>query len=1049
LYGQEITGTIRGIVTDPARAVVRSARITATNQSTGAHREVRSGADGSFVVPLLPVGSYEFAAEAPGFRRYVRRGVQVSVAQQLELDITLTLGEVNETVLVDGSAEEVNIARGSVGQVMETTAIQQLPLNGRNYLQLATLQAGVAPRGPAVTESTPVLPGQQSFSVNGLRPQSNNFLLDGADNNDGVLGSAAAVPSPDALEEFRILTNAYSAEYGRGGGAVVNVLTRSGTNQLHGSAYDYLRNNTFDARNYFSPTVPTLIRNQFGGSLGGPLRKDRTFLFGIYEGLRQKQGTVASATVLSARERQGDFSQTATKPRDPSTNAPFADNLIPASRINPIARNILARIPLPNAGPNTLISTADNVTNSNQLLLRGDHIVSSKNTLSARYFRQTGDIAKPFTFPPPVNIPGLPFEDQFGFHNVVLSDTHTFRSNLLNESRLNVGRTRTFNNHPAYRVDPASLGFTYPAANIPMILGSGLTAFGTSTSSDGLRRDTTFQFQNHVTWVKGRHTVKFGLDIYHNRFSLREDSGVNGSFNFTGGVSGSASADLLLGLASRFSQASAGTTAYFRSNLIQPYIQDDFRVSRRLTLNFGLRYELNLPVSEAQNRLLAFRPGQKSQMVPAAPSGLLFQGDPGVDQIIRTDTNNWAPRLGFAWDVFGDAKTSFRGGYGLFYDAVLGVIYTNTAVSLPFTVSASPPTVQSFANPWGTQNPFLQANSGLFFPIFSQLTVIDRNYSTPCSHQWNLSLERALPRSVVLTAGYVGTRGLHLPGTQVLNTGVFAPGANVRNIDARRPFGPSFGQILNFMSELNSSYHSLQLSGAKRFSNGLTFLTAYTYGKAIDQGSFPTGRLAVRVGTLVQDQNNYAAERGLANFDQRHRFTTSYVWDLPWLRGRKDILGFVAGGWQFSGILTMASGQPFIVQDGSDPNVDGVASDRPNVVRNPNLPASQRTLARWWDTGAFTRIPSGTNAFGNAGRNIVIGPNLRNFDASLAKSFRLRETANLQFRWEVFNVPNRPNFANPSGGSPTNDVSSPLFGQIQSTQANNERVMQLGLRLTF
>ncbi|MFO0450967.1 MAG: carboxypeptidase regulatory-like domain-containing protein, partial [Pseudomonadota bacterium] len=650
LYGQETTGTIRGIVTDPARAVVRGARITATNQSTGAQREVRSGAEGGFVFPLLPVGSYEFTAESSGFRRYVRRGIQVSVAQQLELDISLTLGEVSETVLVEGSADEVNVTRGSVGQVVETTAIQQLPLNGRNFLQLATLQAGVVPRGAAVTESTPVLPGQQTFSVNGLRPQSNNFLLDGADNNDGVLGSAAAVPSPDALEEFRILTNAYSAEYGRGGGAVVNVLTRSGTNQLHGSAYDYLRNNTFDARNFFSPTVPTLIRNQFGGSLGGPLRKDRTFLFGSYEGLRQKQGTVASATVLSARERQGDFSQTSTKPRDPSTNAAFPDNLIPASRINPIARNVLALIPLPNAGPNTLISTANNVTNANQFLLRGDHVISSKNTLSARYFRQTGEIAKPFTFPPPVNIPGLPYEDEFGFQNAVVTDTHTFRGNLLNEARLNVGRTRTFNNHPTYRIDPATLGFTYPAANIPMILGSGLTAFGTSTSSDGLRRDTTFQFQDHVTWVKGRHTVKFGLDFYHNRFSLREDSGVNGSFNFTGGVSGSTSADLLLGLASRFSQASSGTPAYFRSNLIQPYIQDDFRVSRRLTLNLGLRYELNLPVSEVQNRLLAFRPGQRSQLVPTAPTGLLFQGDPGVDQIIRTDKNNWAPRFGFAWD---------------------------------------------------------------------------------------------------------------------------------------------------------------------------------------------------------------------------------------------------------------------------------------------------------------------------------------------------------------------------------------------------------------
>lgn len=1048
---QETTATLRGVVVDATKGVVAKAKATAVNTLTGMGRSATTNRNGAYVLPLLPAGTYELVVEAPGFQRYVQRGIALTINQQAVVNVELSVGSLRESVEVVAEASPVNTVQGATGQVIGATATHQLPLNGRSYLQLATLQPGIAPRSVAVIEFTPALAGQQVFSANGLRPQSNNFLLDGADNNDGVLGSAAGVPSPDALEEFRILTNAYSAEYGRGGGAVVNVLTRSGTNDFHGSAYDFLRNGAFDARNFFSPSVPLLTQNQFGGTLGGPVRRNGTFFFSSYEGFRNKQGVTASATVLSLTERQGDFSRSSSKPRDPTTGQPFPNNLIPPTRISPIAQSILALVPAPNAGANQLISTVNGDTNSDQFLLRGDHVVSSRNTLSARYFYQSGDIAKPFTSPPPVNIPGFPYEDKFGFQNGVIADTYTFRPGLLNEARFNFSRIRTVNNHPAYQVDPETMGFRYPgASNIPTIVLSGWTTIGTSSSTDNLRRDNTFQFQEHVTYIRGAHTVRFGADVYRNRFSLRGDTNPTGSFTFSGSVTGAAGADLLLGLPSAFSQGAPGDAAYFHSTFIQPYIQDDIRVTRRLMLNLSLRYEANLPVSEQQNRLIAFRPGLKSQRFSNAPTGLVFQGDPGVGQIVRTDKNNWAPRTGFAFDVFGDGRTSVRGGYGLYYDALLGTLYNNLALTVPFTELASATALQNFADPFGGQSPFAGGGAGVFFPQFLSLNVIDGGYTSPYSQQWNLTVERQLPCGVVVSAGYLGTRGVHLPGTRVLNTGVFLSGnSTARNVDQRRPYAPAFGQILDFLSAFDSNYHSLQLSANKRWSRGLTFLTAYTYGKAIDNASFPTGRMAIRVGTIAQNQNDFRNERGLSNFDQRHRFSFSYVWDLPVFRSRNNLAGRLFGGWQLAGIASIQSGQPFIIQDGSDPNLDGVASDRPDLIGNPNLPAGQRTVQRSWDTTAFVRLPSGTNRFGSAGRNVVIGPNNRNFDASLGKGFRLRESANAQFRWEVFNVFNRANFANPSGGSPTNDISSPLFGQIQSTLPSSERIMQLALRVTF
>lgn len=1052
LPAQQTSGGLRVRVADASGAAISGSRIVVTSETTELSRAMVTAPTGEAVLSWLPAGPYRVRVEAEGFAAAERSGVQVTVNQELLVSFTLAVEARREVVQVVAEVSEVNLASGQSGQVLERKAVQELPLNGRNFLELAVLQAGVAPRGPAVTESTPVLPGQQGFSANGLRPQSNNFLLDGADNNETGLGSAAAVPSPDALQEFRILTNSYSAEYGRGGGAVVNVLTRSGGNQFHGSLYNFLRNDVFDARNFFSPDVPNLTQNQFGATFGGPLRQDKTFFFGAYEGFRRKQGQTASATVLSALERRGDFRQSPVRPRDPSTGQPFPDGVIPASRLSPISQNILRRIPLPNTGRTQLISVEDGLLNANQGLIRGDHWFSPERRLQVRYFGQGSDIRKPFTFPPPVNIPGLPYKDFANVHNALVGYTATLSPALTFETRASYARFDSLNNSPDFQIDPAALGFRFPfsgPANLPMLVLAGLTSYGTSTSTDARRRDNRYQWQNHVSWQRGRHMWKFGAEIWENRFSVREDAGVYGSYSFTGGVAGSTAADLVLGLPSRFLQGKASEPAYYRSPFWQFYAQDDIRLTRRLTINLGLRYELNQTPREQQDRLVAFRPGVQFRRLPDAPPGLLLQGDPGVDRVIRATRTNFGPRFGFAWDATGDGRTSLRGGYGMYFDPLLQVLFTNLGVNVPFTVNAAGTTPRNFADPFSGQSPFRPGAPALFFPNFLSLTTVDPDYRTPYTQHWNLTLERQLPGSILVTAGYLGTRGTRLPGTHILNTAEFRAGATPQNVDQRRPFAPAFGSILNFHSRLNSSYHSAQFSASRRYSAGLTLLGAYTFAKTIDEGSFPTGRLAIRIGTLPQDQQNFRAEKGLSNFHQQHRFTFSGVWDVPvWTTPRNAAQRWL-GGWQLASIITAATGQPFVIQDGSDPNLDGVASDRPDMIRTPNLPKPERTLGRYWDTGAFVRLPGGTNRFGNAARNAVIGPSLVNWDASVSKRLLLTERWGVTFRWEVFNVLNHPNFANPSGGSPSNDISSPLFGQIQSTIPNNQRIMQLSLRVAF
>jgi hypothetical protein len=462
-----------------------------------------------------------------------------------------------------------------------------------------------------------------------------------------------------------------------------------------------------------------------------------------------------------------------------------------------------------------------------------------------------------------------------------------------------------------------------------------------------------------------------------------------------------------------------------------------------------LRYELNLPVKERNNQLIAFRPGQKSTVTPTAPTGLVYEGDAGVEQIIKTDKNNLAPRVGFAFDVFGDGKTSLRGGYGIYYDILLGTLYGNFVVTTPYTIAVSGTTPRNFPDPFNGASPFNNGVPTGLFPNLISLNVLDADYESPYNQQWNLSVQREFFKNYTFELGYIGTKGTHLPGTRVLNTGAFIGNPTAQNVDSRRPFGPAFGQILNYESTFYSNYHALQFTANKRFSRGFSFLAAYTFGKAIDNGSYPTGRRAIRVGTIAQNQNNLNGERGLSGFHTKHRLSVNYLFELPFFKEQKGFLGAILGGWQLNGITSISTGKPIIIQDSSDPNRDGVASDRPDVISEPNLPGSERTVARYWNTAAFVRVPGGTNRFGNSGRNIVIGPGYNNTDMSLFKTFMVREQIKLQLRWEIFNIFNHANFDNPGGGAPANDTASPIFGSLQNTVPSSERIMQFALRINF
>ncbi|MGA7218651.1 MAG: TonB-dependent receptor [Candidatus Sulfotelmatobacter sp.] len=1109
LAAQQITGSIRGTVTDSSGAIVEGANVTARQVETGLTRVALTDRLGEYVLLELPIGHYRLEVQAKGFQTYLQQGILLDVNEAATIGIQLRVGAETQQVQVSADAALVQSTVSSLGQTVMEREILDLPLDGRNFSQLGLLQPGVVPLTPGLLEAGGPARQNQAYAVDGQRPESNNFMIDGADNESSVDGGFVLKPPIDAIAEFKILSHNANSEFGRNTGSTTNIVTRGGTNSFHGAAWEFLRNDAMDSSDYFTQSIQPLKQNQFGGTFGGPLLKDKTFFFGYYEGFRNRQGETVPATVPSAAERQGNFAEECTDLSGASFNSStglcsnpngqltFFGTPVPFNQmtlftpIDPIASNVLPFFPLPNAGENGFIATQTLSENNDQFGLRLDHYLSRADTLNFRYMFSAGPTTDPLS-PIGANVPGFPVGEDDRAQNFVAQETHIFSPNTIGVARFSYLRNKFLLDEHLNHESPADLGFQYAptlasAVGPPFIQVGGYASVGDPITGPRNTFQNTFDLSGSLSWIRGRHELKFGGGYRREQINAVQGIATNGFFVFAGIPSfenfifNDGFANFLSGNPVVFLQGGGNFAREIRDRALDAYGQDTYKVNSRLTLNLGLRYELPFPSTERHNEVNLFVPGAQSRVIPSAPPGLLYPGDPGVPAgLIPTQKTAFAPRFGFAWDPRGDGKTVVSAAYGVFYEPY----YTGEGGPLQDPVS-SPPylktqqisfPVNSFANPFYTPNPFGQA-----FPEPMTLLVIARNLHLPYAQDWNLNIQRSFGADWLFQVGYVGTAGVRLPRLIEGNPAVFVPGVDTTspgcsvaspcpistedNVNQRRLYSgctlaspndciySSVGEIAGIA---NSSYNALETSLRKRFSHGLSFLASYTWSHSIDDvSSFNiTGSASQPVAgenDLAQDPFDLAAERGRSMFDARHRFVLSYQWSLPFLQHSSSWYGHVLGNWQLNGIVTAMSGTPFTVFDSNDvslqgqaPEISGFSSNRPNVIGNPN--SGPRTAAEWFNTAAFQQLqpdPLGRfEVFGDEGRNAVQGPGYVNWDASALKNIRLTESKELQFRGELFNLLNHTNFR-----LPVSDIESPTFGQIQSDIS--PRVIQVALKFLF
>jgi outer membrane receptor protein involved in Fe transport len=1097
---QQITGTIRGVVTDPSGAVLPGASVTATQLETGLMRSADTRRDGSFVLLELPVGHYQLEIDAKNFEKYVQDGISLHVDETATVPVRLTVASTAQQVQVESNAALIQPTVSSMGQVVDERELLELPLDGRNFSQLGLLQPGVAPLTPGLIEAGGAVRQGQAYAVDGQRPESNNFLIDGADNFNAVDAGFVLKPPIDAIAEFRILTHNADAQFGRSLGSTTNIITRSGTNRFHGAAWEFFRNDAMDASDYFAQSVQPLKQNQFGGTLGGPIIKDKTFFFGYYEGFRNREGETVSATVPTGLERQGNFSEMCPEGftdgmcNNPAhqlysffTGAPqpVPNNTLPS--INPIAQNILPFFPSPNQGPgapNTFTTTQSLDVDNNQFGLRIDHYLDPANALSFRYMYSSGPTTDPLS-PQGANVPGFPVGMYDRAQNLVAQETHTFSPSLVGVARFSFLRNEFLLDEHINHEAPSALGFEYDptlavAAGPPFIQVAGYASVGDPITGPRYTYQNTFDVSGSLSWTGGRHEMKFGGGFRRDQINSVFGIATNGFFVFSPFPYSDAFASFLAGQPVVFLQGGGNPDRHIRGTALDLYAQDTYKITPRLTLNYGLRYELPFPYTETNNLQNLWVPGAQSKVMPNAPAGLLYPGDPGVQGgLIPTEYRAFAPRVGIAYDPTGSGKWLISSAYGIYYEP----FYTGEGGPLQDPVSA-PPYLQTpqagfpvnFAEPFGGANPF--------GPVFSEpmtLLVISGKLRLPYAQDWNLNVQRSFGANWLFQIGYVGTTGVKLPRMIEGDPAVYVPGVDSSgnplsteaNVNQRRihsgctleqPSPCNYGSVGEIAGIANSGYNALESSLRKRFGHGLAFLASYTYSKSIDDvSSFNISGSASQPvageNDLPQDPFNLAAERGRSMFDARHRFVLSYEWSVPFFREGNTWYAHVLGSWQLSGIFTVATGTPFTVFDSNDvalegtaPEISGFSSQRPNIVSNPSTPGAvaanpgctapkqTRTAADWFNPCAFVEAATGT--FGDEGRNAIEGPGYSNWDFAALKDIPLTERDRLQFRAELFNFLNHTNLR-----LPESDIQSPNIGAIQ--QDVGPRVIQMALKFLF
>jgi hypothetical protein len=1116
--GIELYGRIRGVVTDPSGAVIVGATVTVINNATGISKTMATAADGSYEFVQLPAPStYTVRVEMKGFKAYEAHAIPLGVDQIYVLNIQMEVGQVTQTVTVEATPAQVERTSIQLGATIGASQIVDMPLNGRNWIVLQQTMPGVV----AASD------GRGNYATNGSQTDQNSFLVNGIDTNDLPLNTPLVIPSPDAIAEFHMVTNTINPEYGRNSGAILNAVTKSGGNSFHGSGFEFFRDTGLNARNFFQPKAIVFHQHQFGGTVGGPIWRDHTFFFFSYQGTRNRVPQAGgNVKVFTDDQRNGLFPDIATSatlspfsltgedgtvyPAGTPYSTIFPTGSIPSADFNPLAVSLLDQfVPPPNVGTNYQFNPIT-TGKADQYNAKIDHNFGSKDAIWGSWFYEIRPDANtlPFTG---ATLPGFPQTATRHIHQYVASWNHTFSPSTLNEARIGYTRFNYVAVSPVNVLDPASVGFTgitpqdTTYSSWPRINVSGFFNLGFTSNGPQPRIDQTYQFSDNLSTIRGRHTIKAGFDMrrfqVYNTFFAR----LNGYYQFlkTGKYStGNPAANFLLGIPSSYNQ-SGGDTVNARAQGYYTYFQDQWTARPNLTITYGTGWSIDTPLVDiyhANHAMIAFQPGQQSTVFTNSPEGYVFQGDAGVHASGTTKYGHFGPRIGFAWSPGSSRKWSLRGGYGIYFNRSLEEQALQFVLSAPYGVNSggvsdiglSP----SFADPWtdiagrgSIPNKFPAPSdppSDVAFDDFLPLSisVIDPNYSTAYSQNYNLTLQRELPASSVLSLAWVGALGRKLVITRELNPGINQAGCAAnpdcvgdslyQNFDFPNNFrypGDVFAAIGNIQTTGVSNYNSFQATLTKHTSHGLQFRAIYTWSHALDDGSgFENagfggggfGGFGNLRGTNPFNQSLY--NYGSSIFDTTHRFVIAYTYDIPSIRHFNNWAAKrFFEGWRMTGITTFQTGFPLDVVDGNFLSLACVAytfyacPDVPNVVSKPQY-ADPRTSSfvntatdssntdaldhYWFNPNTYAVEAAGT--FGNAGRNSMRGPRIASFDFGFFKSTAITEKTRLELRFEFYNLFNHTQF-NPNGMD--TDISSSDFGRI--SLARDPRVVQLAVKFYF
>jgi hypothetical protein len=1064
LLAQMNTGEIAGSVQDALGGSLPGASVVAEQAQTGQKFAATTNSSGQYLLTQLPIGAYSLKVNAPNFKQSVVSNVEVHVGVSLRHDITVQIGDANETVVVEADSGAVQPESAEIKDVIPSRQIVNLPLKTREFLDLAMLSEGVV-RPPGGTRGDALQQAGGLVNVLGQRSGHNLYLVDGATVTDEYFNNMVVSPSVDSISEFNIQKTSYAPEFGAKSGAVINVVTKSGTNNFHGSLFEFVRNNVFDAKNFFdsqTALIPSFRQNQFGGSVGGPVVKNRTFFFTDYEGQRIRKSLTSTFSVPTDAMRAGDFTGS-PQIYDPGSRQPFTGNRIPLQDLNSLSTALMASIPQPNLpgiAQNLLASGIQRV-NSNNASAKLDHQFSAYDTAYARFSLFDARQFDPFGSGVLQEslLPG--FGRNLSTHtlNGVTGWTHVFSPELLNEARftfLTVAGGQTSPN--AGNPFAAKAGLQGVTAN-PLDMGFPQLAFGGQFTTMGdpalftFRNNRDFEFFENVSLHWRAHNIKFGAYLMHYDLQPVNPNGARGVFSFTprftssaaGLGDGNAFADFLLGDPTT-AQVGLGRAAMDASaNWGHFYIQDSWQVARSLKLDLGLRYEYNRNMTDANNRIAAIDlsvPGGRfiiasdgsgnissaaNPLLPFLPIPYVTSAAAGWNNSLLTSRPlRLAPRGGFVWTLPGHSSTVLRGGFGIYPNQAAYSIVTGFAQNLPFfttkTVSsnaAAPPTFQ-------IQNALTTTSLGTVGG-----SDLNHDFQIEYNEVWNLNLEHEVGQGTVLSLAYIGSRTVHADSSTVLNVPEPGPG----DISSRRPI-PQLSQIPEIRWDGWATYHALAIGMKRRFSRGLTFEANWTWSHSIDDASDPGPTL--NEANLPQNVHDRSMEKASSSFDHRHRAVISLVYQIPAPTNTRWVETLL-GDWSTGSSFTAQSGAPFTVNISSDQaNIGAGPAQRPNLTGDPNK--GPRTPQQWFDTSAFS-LPA-LYSFGNAPRNSVIGPGLEEFDFSLQKDIALREPLRLQFRAEAYNLLNHPNF-----NIPNRTAFTPNFGSISSAQ--DSRQLQFALKLLF